>query len=513
VLLLEAGPPDDGPEIAMPAAATTPWRGPFAWDEATVPQPHAADRRIHWPRGRTLGGSSSINGMVYIRGNRLDDDTWRDAYGRHGWSYADLLPYFRKAEDQQRGPSAFHGVGGPLRVEDSRYTHPLSHAWVEAATAAGLAASDDFNAATQDGAGFYQATQRDGRRWSTADGYLRPALGRVNLTVEAGALATRVLIEGGRAVGVRYRRDGGEREARAGREVILSGGAVNSPQLLLLSGIGPAEQLREQGIDVVVDSSWVGVGLQDHPTCFLVWRTPTVRDLWEEPTPENLALWQRERRGPMASSGLEAGGFARSRPGLPAPDLQLAVAGAPPPLPELGPPTQRMASMIVWSLGITSRGRVALRSTDPAAAPLIDPGYLADEADLEVLVAGVRLARQIATQAPLARVFAGEDAPGEQVRDDRQLRAWIRANVTTIFHPTSSCAMGGSAQAVCDPELRVRGVAGLRVVDASVPPATPRGNTNAPTVAVAERAADLIRGNTPLAPADPQVEPATASKS
>jgi choline dehydrogenase len=262
-----------------------------------------------------------------------------------------------------------------------------------------------------------------------------------------------------------------------------------------------------------VDSSWVGVGLQDHPTCFLVWRTPTVRDLWEEPTPENLALWQRERRGPMASSGLEAGGFARSRPGLPAPDLQLAVAGAPPPLPELGPPTQRMASMIVWSLGITSRGRVALRSTDPAAAPLIDPGYLADEADLEVLVAGVRLARQIATQAPLARVFAGEDAPGEQVRDDRQLRAWIRANVTTIFHPTSSCAMGGSAQAVCDPELRVRGVAGLRVVDASVPPATPRGNTNAPTVAVAERAADLIRGNTPLAPADPQVEPATASKS
>jgi choline dehydrogenase len=248
-----------------------------------------------------------------------------------------------------------------------------------------------------------------------------------------------------------------------------------------------------------VDSSWVGVGLQDHPTCFLVWRTPTVRNLWEEPTPENLALWQRERRGPMASSGLEAGGFARSRPGLPAPDLQLAVAGAPPPLPELGPPTQRMASMIVWALGITSRGRVALRSTDPAAAPLIDPGYLADEADLEVLVAGVRQAREIAAQAPLASLFAGEHIPGQQVRDDQQLQGWIRANVTTIFHPTSSCAMGGNDQAVCDPELRVRGVEGLRVVDASVLPATPRGNTNAPTIALAERAADLVRGRAPLA--------------
>jgi choline dehydrogenase len=510
VLLLEAGPSDDAVEIAMPAATTTLWQGPFAWDDTTVPQQHAADRRIHWPRGRVLGGSSSINGMVYVRGNRADYDTWRDAYGCAGWGYEDLLPYFRRAEDQQRGESAFHGVGGPLRVEDPRHLHPLSRAWVEAATATGLAANDDFNAATQDGVGFYQATQRDGRRWSTADAYLRPAMRRANLTVETDAMATRVLIEGGRAVGVRYLRDGAERQARAGREVVLCGGAVNSPQLLLLSGVGPAAHLREHGIQAVVDAPAVGLGLQDHPTCFLVWRTPTTRNLWEEPTPENLALWQRERRGPMASSGLEAGGFARSRQGLPAPDLQLAVAGAPPPLPELGPPTQRMASMIVWALDIRSRGRVALRSADPRAKPAIDPAYLGDEADLEVLVAGVRQAREIAAQAPLARLFAGEDAPGDQVRSDQQLRAWIRANVTTIFHPTSSCAMGGNDQAACDPELRVRGVEGLRVVDASVMPATPRGNTNAPTIAIAERAADLIRGNTPLASTDPAAEPATA---
>ncbi len=513
VLLLEAGPPDDAAEIAMPAATTTLWRGPFAWNDLTIPQPHAANRRIHWPRGRTLGGSSAINGMVYIRGNRLDYDTWRAADGCHGWGYTELLPYFRRAEDQQRGASAFHGVGGPLRVEDPRFTHPLSRAWVAAASAAGLAVTGDFNAAVQDGVGCYQLTQRQGRRWSAADGYLRPAMGRANLTVQTGARATRVLLAGGRAVGVRYLRGGAEREARAQREVILCGGAVASPQLLLLSGVGPAEQLREHGIRVLVDAPRVGVGLQDHPTCFLVWRTPTTRNLWEEATPDNLALWQRERRGPMASGGLEAGGFARSREGLPAPDLQLAVAGAPPPLPELGPPTQRMASMIVWALGVTSRGRVALRSADPLAKPLIDPAYLADEADLDVLVAGVRLAREIAARQPLAGLLAGEHAPGEQVRDDQQLRAWIRGNVTTIFHPTSSCAMGGSDQAVCDAELRVRGVDGLRVVDASVMPATPRGNTNAPTIAVAERAADLIRGTTPLAPADLEVEPATASRS
>jgi choline dehydrogenase len=467
---------------------------------------------VFWPHGRTLGGSSSINGMVYIRGNRVDYDGWRDRYGCAGWGYADLLPYFRRAEDQQRGESPFHGVGGPLRVEDPRYLHPLSQAWVEAATAAGPAANPDFNGPTQDGVGLYQATQRGGRRWSAADAYLRPASGRPNLTVETDALATRVLIEHGRAVGVRYLRRGVEQEARAGREVLLCGGAVNSPQLLLLSGVGPADHLRAHGIEPVLDAPRVGLGLQDHPTCFMVWPTPTTPHPLEEATPDNLALWRRERRGPMASHGVEAGGFARSHDSLPAPDLQFGVAGGPPPVPELADPTRRVASMIVVAVDPRSRGRVSLRSADPRARAAIDPAYLTDPADLEVLVAGVRQARELAGCRPFADLTAGELAPGGRLADDRQLEAWVRGNVTTIFHPTSSCAMGGPEAAVCDPELRVRGVEGLRVVDASVMPAVPRGNTNAPTIAIAERAADLVRGATPLAPADPLAEPAPAGR-
>jgi choline dehydrogenase len=490
VLLLEAGPPDEAQEISVPAASTGLWNGPFAWDDATTPQRHAAGRRISWPHGRTLGGGSSINAMVYMRGNPLDYDGWRDAHGCAGWGFADLLPYFRRAEDQQRGESFDHGVGGPLSVTDLPYRHDLPEAWVEAARAHGLPANDDFNAGEQDGVGFYQVTQRRGRRWSTADGYLRPAMARDNLTVETGALVTGVIVERGRAVGVRC----GGREARARREVVLAGGAINTPQLLMLSGIGPGDHLREHGIDVVHDAPRVGAGLQDHPWCLMTWSAPRARMLPEEATPENLALWARDGRGPMTSNGVEAGGFVRTREELPAPDLQFGVVQAPDPgSAELS----RVISVLAIAVDVKSRGTVTLRSADPRARPAIDPAYLADEADLDVLVAGVGLARDIATRDPLAGRLDGEASPGEHVRADGQVRSWIRGDLRTIFHPTGSCAMGGAADAVCDPELRVRGVDGLRVVDASVMPAIPRGNTNAPTIAIAERAADLVRGIAP----------------
>jgi choline dehydrogenase-like flavoprotein len=337
------------------------------------------------------------------------------------------------------------------------------------------------------------------------------AIGRANLTVATGALATRVLVEDGRAVGVRYLRDRAEREARAGREVILSGGAVGSPQLLMLSGVGPADHLREHGIPVIRDAAGVGDGLQDHPICLPEWHTPTTRNLWEEMTPGNLALWQREGRGPMASSGAEAGGFARTGKDLPAPDLQFGLLPGPAPAQDPAPPNRRAVATIVFAVTPGSRGRIRLRSTDPRAEPLIDPAYLADEADLDVLVTGVRQAREIAACQPLAGLTDGESAPGEQVDDDERLREWVRDSIGTAFHPSCTCAMGGTGDAVCDPDLRVRGVEGLRVVDASVMPAVPRGNTNAPTIAIAERAADLIRGNTPLAPAQLVHQGASAS--
>jgi choline dehydrogenase len=506
VLVLEGGPPDDLPEIAMPAAAPSLWGGPLVWDNVTVPQRHAAQRVIPWPSGRALGGSSSINGMIYVRGNPLDYDGWRDAHGCTGWGHADLLPYFLRAEDQQRGASAWHGTGGPLRVEDQRYEHPLSRAWLDAAVAWGLPPNEDFNGARQDGAGHYQMTQRGGRRWSAADAYLRPAMARPNLTVETGAHAGRLLLEGDRAAGVRYLRDGAVREARATREVVVACGAVKSPQLLLVSGIGPAGDLRAKRIPVVVDAPAVGAGLQDHPMVLVGWRAPGTRNLWEEATPGNLDLWRREGRGPMASFGAEAGGFARSSGDRPAPDLQFGAIPGPPPLPELGPPTRRAVGTLAGAVHVRSRGRVTLASADPAARPLVDPAYFAAEDDLEVLVAGVRMAREIAASEPLAGITDGELTPGAEVDGDDRVRDWIRATSGTMFHPTGTCAMGGAAEAVCDPELRVRGVAGLRVVDASVMPAAPRGNTNAPTIAVAERAADLIRGDTPLSAPEPARE-------
>jgi choline dehydrogenase len=502
VLLLEAGPPDDAPEIRVPAAVASLIKGPYDWDHRTVPQENAGGRSVYWPRGRTLGGSSSTNAMLYNRGHRHDYDTWRDAHGCEGWGHADLLPYFLKAEDQQRGASAHHGAGGPLRVEDPRYKHPLTRAWVRSAVRHGLAPTSDFNGADQDGAGFYQVTQKSGRRWSAADGYLRPALGRPNLTVVTDALVTRVLVERGRAAGVRYERRGIRHEVRAEGEVIVSGGAVNSPQLLMLSGIGPADHLREHGIDVLVDAP-VGRGLQDHPFVNVMFATPRVKGLWELTNARAYALYRAVTRGPYASNLAEAGGFVRTVDGLPAPDLQYHVLPTPFIDQGLVEPSQRLLSVMVTAIAVASRGGITLRSASPYAKPMIDPAYLADKADLDILVAGVRQARRIAATGPLVAMVGAEWTPGEQVDGDDALAGFVRRECAAMVRPTSTCAMGGTEDAVCDPDLRVRGVAGLRVVDASVMPAVPRGDTNAPTIALAERAADLIRGRAPLPPATP----------
>ena len=499
VLLLEAGPPDTAPEIHIPAGIQALFKGPYDWDYTTAPQEHAAGRTVYWPPGRTLGGSSSTNAMIYIRGNRHDFDTWRDEYGCKGWGYADLLPYFKRAEDQQRGASDYHGEGGPLRVEDLRYKHPLTRAWVESATAFGLPANNDFNGARQDGVGFYQVTQRRGRRCSAADAYLSRAAGRPNLTITTDALVTRIVVDKGRATGVRYLSEGHEQQVRAEREVILSGGAVNSPQLLMLSGIGPAGHLRSLGIDVVLDRPAVGAGLQDHPIVPMLWHTPRKKAIWEGVNTRNFLLYQALGRGPYASNVAEAGGFARTDPDLPAPDLQYHVLATPFLDQGLADPDKRMISVFITVVAVASRGRITLRSADPRWKPVIDPAYLAEEADMDVMLAGMAQARDICSTEPLVKITAGEYAPGEFADD---LPDWVRSQVTTLFHPTSTCAMGGADDAVCDPELRVRGVDGLRVVDASVMPAVPRGNTNAPTIAIAERAADLIAGGPLLPPVE-----------
>ncbi|MBA9007702.1 GMC family oxidoreductase [Thermomonospora cellulosilytica] len=501
VLVLEAGPPDDAPEIRIPAGIASLMQGPYDWNYATTPQEHAAGRSVYWPRGRTLGGSSSTNAMIYIRGHRYDFDTWRDVYGCAGWGYADLLPYFKKAEDQQRGESEYHGVGGPLRVEDLRFKHPLTRAWVESARAYGLPANNDFNGAEMDGVGHYQVTQRRGRRWSAADAYLRPAMDRPNLTVRTDALVTGVVIENGRAVGVRYELHGEQVEARAEAEVVLSGGAINSPQLLMLSGVGPADRLREHGIDVLVDLPGVGEGLQDHLIAPALWATPNTKAIWETSGGRYFAMWAALGRGPLASNIAEAGGFTRTVDGLPAPDLQYHVLPTPYVNQGLTDVAQRQFTVFVTAVAIASRGRITLRSASPHAKPLIDPAYMTEKADVDIMVAGLRQARQIAATGPLARMVQGERSPGEQVDGDEELREWVRREAVTVYHPTSTCAMGGGEGSVVDPELRVRGVEGLRVVDASVMPAVPRGNTNAPTIAIAERAADLIRGRAPLPPA------------
>ncbi|HEY5989260.1 MAG TPA: GMC family oxidoreductase N-terminal domain-containing protein [Streptosporangiaceae bacterium] len=513
VLLLEAGPPDDADEIHIPAALNLLFQSTYDWDFRTVPQKRAGGRSIYWPRGRMLGGSSSMNAMIYIRGSRHDYDTWRDEYGCIGWGYSDLIPYFIRSESNSRGASVYHGGTGPLSVSDLAYQSALTKAFVASARECGLPANDDFNGAEQDGCGFYQVTQRDGRRCSSADAYLRPALSRSNLVVQTDARVTEIMVEGGRAAGVRYLLRGNEETARVEGEVILSAGAIGSPHLLMLSGIGPADHLRDLGIQVLVDSPGVGSNLSDHPVVTAMWRTPKTAGLWEKNSARALARWRFRHSGPLTSNVAESGGFSRTRPSLPAPDLQWHALPIPYQRGGLADPRIRAFSLLIALVEVRSRGQVWLRNADPRHKPVIDPAYLSDSTDIEPLVEGIRMAREFAATGALGKVCKAELSPGPDVRTDAELREFIRRDLVTLYHPVGTCAMGGDSRlaltkltSVVDPELRVRGVEGLRVVDASVMPVVPRGNTNAPTIAIAERAADLVIGRAPLAPVDPVLE-------
>ena len=486
VALIEAGGPDTAQEIHIPAAFPQLFKSELDWDLDTDPEPGIGGRRTYLPRGKMFGGCSSINAMIYIRGNRADYDGWAAA-GATGWSYADVLPYFRRAEDNQRGEDAFHGVGGPLTVSDGRSGHPLCSAFVQAAEQTGHKANDDFNGESQFGVGRYQLTQRGGMRCSTAVAYLHPALARPNLTVLSSARAHRVVIEGSRATGVEVERAGTLEVVRAEREVILSAGAYESPKLLMLSGIGPATALAAFGIDVVTDLP-VGQGLQDHYMTLLNFRTD-VTSLLGAATAENAALLQNEGRGPLTSNIGEAGGFFRSRDSLDAPDLQFHAAPALFHQEGLGPATEHGLAFGPCVLAPTSRGTVTLRSPRPDATPRILHNYLSTAEDQDCIIAGTRIALEIATQRAMADIVTGPygDTPASDT--DADLLAWAQRSGQTLYHPTSTCAIG----AVVDPELRVFDVAGLRVVDASVFPTVPRGNTNAPTIMAAEKAADLIK--------------------
>ncbi|MGW4534575.1 GMC family oxidoreductase [Nocardia sp. NPDC004340] len=484
VALIEAGPTDTAEEIHLPIAFPSLFKGALDWDFDSEPEAGLHFRRAYLPRGRVLGGSSSMNAMIYIRGARADFDGWA-AGGADGWSYDEVLPYFLKAEDNERGKDTYHGAGGPLSVSDSRSEHPLAEAFLLAAEQAGHRRNDDFNGATQLGVGRYQLTQRNGMRCSAAVAYLHPAADRPNLTVLTDALVHRVVVEDGRATGVVVGRGGGTEVIAARREVVLSAGAYGSAQLLLLSGIGPAEQSAAFGFDVVRDLP-VGQGMQDHLSVFLNYRTDR-ESLMTALTPENLGLLQSAGRGPLTSNIGEAGGFVQTRTGLTGPDIQFHMAPVLFHGEGMGVASEHGFAFGPCLVGPQSRGTLTLRSASPTTAPRIHHNYLATEADRAALIAGLRAALDIAAQPALRELTTGEfSTPAGD--SDAALLDFAARTAQTLYHPTSTCAIG----AVVDPRLRVLGVDGLRVADASVMPSVVRGNTNAATIMIAEKAAAMI---------------------
>ena len=497
VLLLEAGGSDSSPWIHMPAGIARLVDDPrIDWRFHTEPVPELAGRRLYWPRGRVLGGSSSINAMCYTRGHPRDYDEWAALAGED-WSYARVLPYFRRAEDQARGADRYHGVGGPLAVEDLRFRNPLSAVFVEAGAACGLARNEDFNGEHQEGVGFYQVTQRRGRRCSAAAAYLAPVRHRANLEVRTRCLVTRILLSGTRAIGVEVRRDGVLERVFCEREVLLAAGTVGSAHLLLLSGIGPAAALGAAGVAVVSDSAEVGGNLQDHLD-FCTLNRCTV------PVTYDFTAWQQlgvalryflTRSGPGVSNIAEAGAFVRS-PLAPDARADLQLHFVPAQLDDHGRHRLPGHGFTIHSclLRPRSRGRITLGSLHPGEPPRIEPGYLSDPGDLEGMLEGMRLARRIVRAAPFSAFRGPEVFPGEGVSGPGELVAVLRRKAETIYHPVGTCRMGSDAASVVDPRLRVRGIEGLRVIDASVMPRLVGGNTNAPVIMIAEKAADFLLG-------------------
>ena len=499
VCLLEAGKPDKSLLIHIPAAfSITVPRPLMNWAFETVPQPGLNGRQGYQPRGKTLGGSSSINAMVYIRGHPTDYDAWADQ-GNPGWGYADVMPYFKKSENQERGGDDHHGTGGPLNVMDLRDPNPLATAFVDAAAEAQIPRNNDFNGANQEGVGFYQVTQKNGERMSAAKAYLTPVLDRSNLTVLTGAQATKILFDGRVATGMQYRNGRRLQEVRARREVVLSGGTFQSPHLLLLSGIGPADQLAKHGIPLVQELPGVGKNLQDHIDYVGVYGVRS-RDALGISLGGVLGVlkalyqWRRRRRGMLTSNLAEAGGFIKSDSSLAVPDLQLhfVTGGVDSHGRELG--LGHAYSCHVCALRPKSIGQVTLASADPLAAPLIDPNFLSDPRDLELMVKGFKIMRRI-MEGPALTAYGGVDRYSKGITTDAQIGELIRNRSDTVYHPVGTCKMGPDSDplAVVDGELRVRGVEHLRVIDASVMPTIIGGNTNAPTIMIAEKASDMIK--------------------
>ena len=504
VLLVEAGDKDKSIFIHMPAGVGRLISTDMAnWYYYTEGQPHLNNRKLYWPRGKVLGGSSSINGMIYIRGHARDYDHWRQL-GLTGWGFADVLPYFKRSEGNENGGDDFHGGNGPLGVSNPEDSSPLFRAFVEAGKQAGHRFTKDFNGPQQEGVGPYQLTIKDGQRCSAAKGYLVPALKRPNLTVEVKALTSRILFDGKRAVGVEYVQEGETKQAKAKAEVLLCGGAVNSPQTLMLSGVGPANYLKKFGIEVVADMPGVGQNLQDHLDCTVLYECSQPVTLHSQTNLARMlstgAQYLFLKKGLGRSNGLESGAFLKTKPELEMPDIQLHFVAA------LMRDHARQKSdrhgftVHVCQLRPESRGHIALKSTDPADHALIQPNYLAAEKDREVMRDGVRMVRKIVAQKAMAPYLGPEIWPGAPTQTDEEIDAWIRETAETIYHPVGTAKMGHDEMAVVDERCRVHGLEGLRVIDASVMPTLVGGNTNAPTIMIAEKISDDIRNRPPLPP-------------